>query len=323
MAHPFFAPIAKHFSHLFNEYQFRVTSEEFEEGGFGSGMVRLESGHYFIDFQMENMGPEVTIFVGRNGQLASDLAWVFAYLIRSTKHSSSVTAPWLYYFPHFTLGLWGEASVNWQIERLADILKTMWPAIFIFLDQDGPHITDFIGFIERANRMANERKSDGFRDTPAHLSAREALGFAPLVEKSFSYLTAYSFKIVHTDPIFVRYESTGNGPARYINVFHRVRSFQLGLQTGMVQNDSAFELNFDLEELAQWSGVAYQPTVAHTSATLQLALNHMARFFRRTASLALSGDLRLYEALHGRRIDAARKASRAWAERSRVTGYGF
>lgn len=321
--HPFFAPIARHFNSLFSEYDFRVTSEQFDDEGFGSGMVRLESGQYYLDFQMENMGPEVTLYTGRTGQLATDAAWIFAYLISSTNLPHTSIAPWLYYYPHFTLGMWGETGVSWQIERLADILKSMWPAIFIFLDMDGPHSKDFIEFKERAIRSAAERKADGFRETSAHLVGRESLGFAPLVEKSFAYLTTFGFKIVHSDPIFVRYETSGKELPFYINVFHRTRSFQLGLQTGLVQNDPEFELNFDLEELAAWSNTTYQPAVVHTTATLQVALKRMARFFRRSAALALAGDPRLYEALHARRIDAARRASRAWGERARVPGVGF
>jgi hypothetical protein len=321
--HPFFAPIARHFNMLLSEYDFHVVSQQFEDEGFGSGMVRLQSDRYYLDFQMENMGPEVTLYTGCKGQLATDVAWIFAYLIRSANLAPSTAAPWLYYYPHFTLGMWGETSVSWQIERLADILKSMWPAIFIFLDMDGPHNKDFIDFKERAMRTAAERKADGFRESPAHLVSRAQLGFAPLVEKSFSYLTAYKFKIVHSDPIFVRFENNETSSARYINVFHRLRSFQLGLETGQVQNDPAFELNFDLEELAAWSGTPYQPAVVHTTATLQVALNRMARFFRRSAALILAGDPRLYEALHARRIDAARRASRAWAERARVPGHSF
>lgn len=321
--HPFYAPIAKHFNNLFSEYDFRVTSEHFEDDGFGSGMVRLESAQYYLDFQMENIGPEVTLYIGCNGQLATDMAWIFAYLISTTNLPHTAVAPWLYYNPHFTLGMWGETGVAWQVERLADILKSMWPAIFIFLDMDGPHSKDFIDFKERATRSAAERKADGFRESPAHLVGRESLGFAPLVEKSFAYLTSYGFKIVHSDPIFVRYETIGKESPFYINIFHRPRSFQLGLQTGIVQNDTEFELNFDMEELSAWSNIAYQPIVVHTTATLQVALRRMARFFRRSAALALAGDPRLYEALHARRIDAPRRASRAWAERSRVPGFGF
>jgi hypothetical protein len=305
------------------EYNFRVTSEHFDDEGFGSGMVRLESGHYYIDFQMENMGPEVTMYAGRTGQLATDLAWIFAYLIRSTNLPPAAAAPWLYYYPHFTLGMWGETSVGWQVERLADILKSMWPAIFIFLDKDGQRSPDFIEFKERANRSAAERSADGFRESPTYLAGREKLGFAPSVEKSFAFLSAYGFKLVHADPIFVRFETSENRPSRYINVFHRLQSFQLGVQIGHVQDDPAFELNFDLEELAVWSGAAYQPAVADTAATLQLAVNRMARFFRLTAAPALAGDPRLYEALHARRIDAARRASRAWSERARVPGYSY
>ena len=68
---------------------------------------------------------------------------------------------------------------------------------------------------------------------------------------------------------------------------------------------------------AAWAGVPYTPTVVNNSPELPVALNRLARLFRRCAAPALASDQRLFEALHGRRIDAARRASRAWAERSR------
>jgi hypothetical protein len=125
--------------------------------------------------------------------------------------------------------------------------------------------------------------------------------------------------MVYSDPVFVRFESSpADGAAStYVNVFHRLSSYELGLQTGHVQDDPAFELNFDLEELAAWASAPYQPVIANTTAELQTALNRMARLFRRCAAPALSGDSRLFEGLHTRRIDAARRASRAWAERAR------
>jgi hypothetical protein len=319
MAHPFFDPLTSAFGPLLKEYGFQITSRQYDAEGFGSGMVRLESKDYFVDFQVEGMGPELTIYTGRNGQLATDLAWVFAYLTRMVNPSPSGAAPWLYYFPHMSLRIWGEASIAWQIARLADILQCMWPAIFIFLEMDGPHSADFVAFQERAKRAADERTADGYWMPTEQLDARAALNFSAQTEKSFAFLTAYGYKIIHADPVFVRFESTVaiGQPSTYVNVFHRLHSYQLGLHTGQVQSDPSFEMNFDLEELAAWTGLPYTVTVVNTAAELPPALNRMARLFRRCAAPALASDQRLFEALHGRRIDAARRASRAWAERNR------
>lgn len=319
MAHPLIDPLKSAFGTLFKEFGFQMTSSQYDADGFGSGLARLETSNYFIDFQVEGMGPELTVYAGRSGQLATDLAWVFAYLTHSINPSPSGAAPWLYYFPHMTLRIWGEASLAWQIARLADILQCMWPAIFIFLDMDGQHSADFLAFQERAKRAAAERAADGYWLPAEQLSARSALNFAAQAEKSFTFLNAYGYKVIHADPVFVRFESTVaiGQPPTYVNIFHRLRSYQLGLHTGLAQSDPSFEMNFDLEELSAWAGIPYAVTVVNTASELTPALNRMARLFRKCAAPALASDQRLFEALHGRRIDAARRASRAWAERSR------
>lgn len=324
MAHPFFDPLTEHFRPLMDEYGFKVTFQTYEPEGFGSGMVRLETNEYFVDFQVENMGPELSIHAGKCGQQATDLAWIFAYLTRTVNPSPNKAAAWLYYFPHLSLRIWGEASIAWQMARLADILQNMWPSVFIFLKMEGQRSTDFLTFQERAKRAQAEHAADGYWLPADQLTGRAGFNFAAQVEKSFSYLTAYGFKIVHADPVFVRYESTVavGQPSTYVNVFHRLRSYQLGVHTGRVQADPSFELNFDLEELAAWAGVPYTPTVVNNSPELPVALNRMARLFRRCAAPALASDQRLFEALHGRRIDAARRASRAWAERNRLPTVG-
>lgn len=344
MPQAFFEPFCQNFSVLFKEYGFQVTSESYDPDGFGSGLLRLSSERYYLDFQVDGMGPEVTIHAGRVGQRAIDLAWIFAYLTRSANAvpagsltsagsymlagSSALAGPaaWLYFFPHFHLSKWGENSVAWQAGRLADILQPIWPALFIFLDMDGPRSADFAAFQERANRTNAERAADGYRSPAEKLGERAALNFAAHAQKAFSFLTAYGFKVVQADPVLVRYESSeGQGrlgadagmPPLYVNIFHRLVSWRMGVHTAPVQSDASFELDFDLEELSAWNSVPYQPISAHRPEEMQGSLNRLARAFRRCAAPILSGDPRLFDALLARRIDAARRASRTWAERNR------
>lgn len=360
-----FPQFLQHFPILEQQYGFRAVSAHYDMDGFGSGLLRLESDRYFLDVQVDGMGPEVTLHAGRTGQLATDLAWIFAYLTRGLRRVQPGEHTWLYYFPHFTLNLWGEQSIAWQAARLADVLQPMWPAIFIFLDQDGPRSADFAAFQEKARRSTAERLADGYRAPPERIADRAVLGFADQAQKSFAFLGAYGFKVVHADPVFVRYETApvepaaapvkqaaaeqerpaverlapekapeilamaqvlsgqptpGSRPALkglYVNVFHRLSSYQVGVHTGPVQSDPAFELDFDLEELAAWNRVDYTPIAANRRDALPAALNRAARLFRRCAAPMLSGDVRLFQALHGRRVDAARRVSRAWAERDR------
>lgn len=327
MTQPFFEPFCQNFAILLKDYGFQVASESYDPDGFGSGLLRLCSDRYYLDFQVDSMGPEVTVYAGRNGQRAIDLAWIFAYLTRSTGAAPLGPAAWLYFFPHFHLGKWGESSVAWQAARLGEILQPIWPGVFIFLDMDGPRSADFAAFQERANRTNAERAADGYRSTSEKLGERAALSFASHTQKAFSFLMAYGFKVVHADPVLVRYESSASTgrlgadagvPPLYVNIFHRLVSWRMGVHTGPVQNDSSFELDFDLEELAAWSSVSYEPVIAHRPEEMQGALNRLARTFRRCAAPILAGDSRLFDALLARRIDSARRASRSWADRNRV-----
>ncbi len=335
MPHPFYDPFVTYFAADLETYGFQVTSRQYDAEGFGSGTVRLESrpeagrapeagrtpeaGQIFLEFQVEGMGPELKIYAGKRGQQAIDLAWIFAYLTQPVNPSPSGAAARLYYFPHPTLRIWGEASIRWQMERLADILQCMWPAILAFLDIDGPRSADFLAFQERAKRAASERDADGYWLPAGQLEARAVFDFAAQAERSFAFLRAYGFKITRSDPVLVRFESTvaPGYPSTYVNIFHRVRSYHLGVHTGHVRSVSSFEANFDLEELAAWAGVPYKPFAASTAAGMRPALNRLARLFRRCAPPILASDQRLFEALIARRVDAARRASRAWSERNR------
>jgi hypothetical protein len=278
--------------------------------------LRLEGDRGFVEFRLSVKDNEVSIYTGRLGLPGIDLSWVFGYLTRGLLPLASQHAPGLYYYPAVSLGLRGEEGITWQLERLAEILQPMWPAIFIFLETEGPQSVHFMTFRRRIEKTISERAGDGYRFPAEILTARAPLEFAIQVQKSFSYLTTYGFKVVYADPIFVRYENIGK-PHTYINVFHYLRSFLVDLHTGWVRPDPAHELNFDMEELAGWTGAPYSPCPAHSEQELRLALNRLARQYRKHAAPLLAGDLRLLEALHTRRIDSAHRASRAWAERNR------
>ncbi len=326
MAHPFFDPVSRYFGAPLKLFGFKVSGQRYAEQGFGSGQVRLESERYTLEVRADGMGPEVSLYIGRKGQALNDLAWIFAYLARNCAPEPSNGAPWLYYFPHLTLGIWEQASIDWQLERLAEILQPMWPAVFVFLDQDALRGADFRAFEEQARREAAERAADSYRQPAGDQAKRAALNFIAEAQKSFNYLCAFGFEVVKAEPLWVRYETAfghgqlghlPGGTALYVNVFHRPRSFQVGVHTGMVQPDPALELNFSLAELAAWLGKEYQPSSARTAEELQQGLNRLARLFRSYAAALLGGDARLLQALHNRRIDAARWASRVWAEKSR------
>lgn len=62
--------------------------------------------------------------------------------------------------------------------------------------------------------------------------SRSPLRFAEEVSKNFSFLIDYGFKIVESDPTFVRFES----PSIIINVFHGRRSYEINLEVASTEN---------------------------------------------------------------------------------------
>lgn len=327
---PFFASFFQNFDPLLQTYRFGVVSERHDPGGFGRGLLRLSSEKYFLDFAVDGMGPKVAMMIGHNGQPPVDIAWAFAYLTRahiiSVPEAAGAPSPGLYFYPHLALDIWGEESVAWQAARLAEILQPLWAGIMIFLELEGPRSTEFLTFRKRIEQAEAERAADVYQllpDAPAFSPERAALGFAQQAQKSFAFLSAYGYRSVQSTPLMVRFETAAAegqpGPPLYISVFHRLHSYALGVHTGLVDESPGAELNFDMEELAAWTGVRYSPSTAQRAEELPAALNRLSRAFRRLAAPLLAGDTRLYQALLGRRIDAARRASRIWADRNRVS----
>lgn len=274
--------------------------------------------------------------------------------IISVPEAGGSPSPGLYFFPHLALNIWGDESVAWQTARLAEILQPLWSGMLIFLDMDGPRSIEFLAFRKRLERADAERAADVYQleaDQEAQAAERAGLGFAARAQKSFAFLAAYGFVCKKATPLMVRYETApgtnllGGGedagsaapgavvpsapaasapassapaaPPLYITVFHRARSYALGVHTGLVDDSPGAELNIDMEELAAWSGARYTHPVVRHAEEMPGALNRLSRSFRQLAAPVLAGDTRLYQAMLARRIDAARRASRVWADRNR------
>ncbi|NLG96615.1 MAG: hypothetical protein GX491_04565 [Chloroflexi bacterium] len=313
--------------HTFDEQvlnQFGFLQEQFGFWGVENrgqpGRLRLESDRYFIEFAVQPPDSRIVLYTGRAGQPPLDLAWIFAYLTRGLPaQGQAVPVTSLYFSPLYYPGIQGAACFDWQLTRLKEILQPLWPAIFIFLDMDGPNNKDFQTFYRRGEKALSDAEKDGYHYTPESQEARLALDFVRQVNKAFTFLGTYGYQCVHSDPILVRYEKqiSSASPAIYISVFHRVRSFQVGVHTGWKQDDPIRELNFDMNELASWSGKVYHPQSALSNEELRAQLNRLSRQFRSYAAPLLADDTRLFDALLARRIDAASRISRLWASRNR------
>ncbi|HEX5440717.1 MAG TPA: hypothetical protein VFW76_07520 [Ktedonobacterales bacterium] len=137
------------------------------------------------------------------------------------------------------------------------------------------------------------------------------LQFAEAAEQAFVFLSdQYGFHVAHTDPVFVRYQS---GSA-YINVFHRLKSYQVDLHLGRPEHDPAIELDFELDEFTQLDAVAVDLPIliARTPEKARSALAVIAEECRTYCRPALEGDAGIFERLQAQRIQAAEQLSRAW-----------
>src|ERR671917_546664 len=80
-------------------------------------------------------------------------------------------------------------------------------------------------------------------------SGREKLDFAEEVQSAFTFLvTDYGFRLVRTEPTFVRYES----PDVCVNIYHGRASFEIGVEIGRFINSVAHEERpFSLSEIIE------------------------------------------------------------------------
>ena len=118
--------------------------------------------------------------------------------------------------------------------------------------------------------------------TPDSL-AREHLGFAPAVERNFSFLTGYGFRRTRSEPTFVRFEAA----QRYLEIFHGVRSYAVGIHIGLIGEADA---EFSLPEIAYAFGERYQELAGRTKESVEAAVGKLAAQVQRYSSM-LNGEM--------------------------------
>ncbi|HEX5440716.1 MAG TPA: hypothetical protein VFW76_07515 [Ktedonobacterales bacterium] len=143
----FFGQIRERFQYLLDDYNFHLVNETHFAEHFGSAIVDWQSDIYVLRFTLDGRGNEVTIEVGQKDQALHDVSPIFAFLTRESGKSAQ-----LYYFPFFTLRLSGPESSDWQLARLAGILRPLWPAIFQFVAEAGAASDEFRQYDEQTRK---------------------------------------------------------------------------------------------------------------------------------------------------------------------------
>ena len=121
---------------------------------------------------------------------------------------------------------------------------------------------------------------------------RARLGFTEAVLSSFSFLTKdFNFCVVKTEPTFVRYES----PSVFANIYHGRASFELGFESGRLNDGSGreehpYSLDVIIELMRAREETGYTFLQASTRARVQELVPKLASLVQSYAASALTGD---------------------------------
>jgi len=150
--HRFFDQVRHYFGDVFAQYGFTSVEESCPAGPRGSAIMLLTSDVCQIRFLHDARGDEITIEVGHQSGRLFDVALPFEFLMRTQADGE------FYHYPSRTLGLYGEKRIAWQLERLAKMLRPIWPAIFAVLQPDTPENDAFKAYMSDRSRRLRKRR---------------------------------------------------------------------------------------------------------------------------------------------------------------------
>jgi hypothetical protein len=125
---------------------------------------------------------------------------------------------------------------------------------------------------------------------------RHPLRFAEMVEENFSFLQEHEFKRLQSEPTFVRFESRRS----YVNVYHGRRSFEIGLEIGLLGAGSD-EIPHSMSEIIRLVEpeklAEYRDYGAHTAEDVAEGVRGLAARFRRYVDAGILDDAGFFERL--------------------------
>jgi hypothetical protein len=156
-------------------------------------------------------------------------------------------------------------------------------------------------------------------------SDRGRLGFTERVKSSFSFLSEeYDFRVVKTEPTFVRYESSDV----FVNIYHGRASFELGFEIGRLDDgtgkeESAYTLSMIIEHMGAQKTTGYRFFECSTEDSLKQCVPKLASLVQNYAPSFLGGDPGAYKQLSKTRSDISTRITKDFklrAVRERAIG---
>jgi hypothetical protein len=148
-------------------------------------------------------------------------------------------------------------------------------------------------------------------------SDRGRLGFTERVTSSFSFLSEeYDFRVVKTEPTFVRYESS----RVFVNIYHGRASFELGFEIGRLdgtgKEESAYTLSMIIEHMGAQKTTGYTSFQCSTGDSLKQCVPKLAGLVQNYASSFLTGDPGAYTQLLKTRSDIGERITKDYKLRA-------
>jgi hypothetical protein len=138
------------------------------------------------------------------------------------------------------------------------------------------------------------------------LENRARFGFPPAVRRHFAYLTDLGFRIVHTEPTYMRFESD----QIVVNLYHGRKSCELGAEIGLLGGTEypfVALIRLTDPDLAD----SYKNTVALSRENVFKGVQRLGEIFKNHAWGALRGDSTVFARLDEQRRELAHKKARS------------
>jgi hypothetical protein len=128
---------------------------------------------------------------------------------------------------------------------------------------------------------------------------RKKLNFPEIVQKHFSFLNNYGYKINQRNETFVQY----TGKEKFINIFHGRKSYELGLEIGSLKNpENTYSIYSLLMLIDKKKADNYKVYAARTVTSIEEGLTNLAEHFRFCISSETFNDANIFGLLYKQRL---------------------
>ena len=312
--------VQNHFSFLFNDYGYQTVDKGVDSKTFGNQWVTFRSGDIYVDFILDRRDDYISVLFryknDRNNHI--DLGQAFKFLTGDKEWLNS--SP--YYIPRPFIK--GEENItNWQIRRLAELTKIMWPEIEETVTPKSRLNLEYLEFVSKRNEYYEQNKDDiwdSYRFISDYIPEdRGALQFEVSVKNAFGFLVdEYNFSMKQPSELFSRFESKSS-PIIYVNIFHTRNMFRLGIHTGIKHDLYIFEKDYSLDEFSKLLGITIDPwpIISNEASSVSRGVETLASFFNKLCMSVIDHDISIFDRLEEQRVNYAYELLDKWIEKEK------